>query len=150
MSRMEQKYCICDAMASMGEVSPRIWECEEHGKTGFAGFHIMWLQQTAFPHAWEGAHPSVEIKQRDEFWFFCRGVLARQKALYRANGKIYFDEDHLWSDVQTELVKYFGKEALLPTNPDAVLGPRAFGVPDAPQTEELPKPRGGLLRLFRG
>lgn len=91
--------CVCASKASAGDMAPRIWECPEHGKTGFAAFDILFEQQTLFT-----GHSDVLLKRaRDEFWYFVMGILVRKRAEARVKDAIYFDEDHLWTDVRKEL-----------------------------------------------
>lgn len=139
--------CVCASKASAGDMAPRIWECPEHGKTGFAAFDIMFEQQTLFT----GHSDILRKRARDEFWYFVMGILVRKRAEARVKGGIYFDEDHLWTDVRKELdriARLGNKPTVRAPADDVALSPRAFGVPDHPQ-EPTPEKRGWLARMLR-
>ncbi|USN14685.1 hypothetical protein DOMOVOI_02110 [Brevundimonas phage vB_BpoS-Domovoi] len=130
--------CVCSAKASAGDMAPRLWECPEHGKTGFSAFDIMFEQQTLFT----GHSDYLKRQARDEFWLFCMGILVRRRAECRVVGEIYFDEDHLWKDVRKELDR-IAKLGHKPTVKPVTVGglsPRAFGAPDHPQPAAAPAP----------
>lgn len=143
--------CVCSSKASAGDMAPRIWECPRHGKTGFAAFDIMFEQQTLFT----GHSDILRRRAKDEFWYFVMGILVRKRAEAAVRNEIYFDEDHLWTDVRKELdrIAKLGNKPTVRAGSVGGLSTRAFGVPDHPQplTDDAPAKPGLLARLgFKG
>lgn len=153
---MSYENCRCSRMADAGDMAPRLWECDEHGKTGFAAFDLIFQQQTIFT----GHSDFLKKEARDDFWLFCMGVKMIKVAEAKMMGDIYFDEDHLWNDVRKELDRIARKAKRATVRAEGkvagVMSTRAFGVPDHPQVladaPKAPPPavkQGWFDRLFR-
>lgn len=135
--RTDPEYCCCAGMSDAGDMAPRLWDCNVHGKTGFAGFAIMFERQRLFTYSCEVG----KRRAQDEFWDFCHGVHALTKTEFRLAGKFYDDCDDMWPAVRKELDRLARKYKIItlemPPTPPGKLSPRAFGVDDRPQVVKL-------------
>lgn len=81
--------CTCTIMFSNGDMSPRIWKCSEHGKTGMIGTMSI-IDKIA---------PTLKIR-KDEAWDKAEEFLNFKKSEAEQNHSIYFCEDDFNSDLR--------------------------------------------------
>jgi len=87
-----ENWCTCNMMGEGGSMSPRLWICEKHGKTGMVAFYS--LQKKIV----EDQNISM-----DEAWDIMNNIFKKKNEEFKAQGKIYFDEDYLFDDICKEL-----------------------------------------------
>lgn len=95
--------CCCSAMASGGDMSPRLWWCELHGGSGFVGPMVI-LDQLAIKYN----------LYRDECWEAMYEFLEYKREEKKKKGDIYFCEDYYVRDATEEFLgnntsKYISK-----------------------------------------
>ena len=73
----------------MGDAAPQIWDCKEHGKTGFD--HMLKVIQEIADH--------LHIKF-DHAWILAEALRIEKTIEYSQRGDIYFDEDYLIPDLK--------------------------------------------------
>lgn len=90
---MENKFCICRMMVNSGDMAPRLWICEIHGKTG-----VMLIM---------GIINDIAVKKglsRNNAWDLAENFRQSKISSCKLENKIYFDEDYFEDDLRSEFL----------------------------------------------
>lgn len=124
--------CECEMMN--GDMSPRLWICSTHGKTGMIGWShacSKWV-----PIFWGRRGNKYAHKQRcDALWDMAFGFLAYKRVEAERLNEIYFCEDYFWGDLHQHFT--------------SLTAQKPFSVEVKPKAEPVTKPKSFWKSIFK-
>lgn len=101
-------FCICNVMSNSGDMAPRLWLCEKHGRTGMAAWVFIcddWIDRLWAPE--EGVSEQRKEYRRaeleDRLWNIAYGFLESKRLEELRKGNTYYDEEFFWNDLRQHL-----------------------------------------------